>query len=170
MVVHVDDSTGDRWQYAALIFDLSEMEPPAMHTSAQRYQRIRTTALSIGMVLGMAVTTLGPQAAHAAVTKATKPTKASLREKITPLPEATSEQLIAAERVLMGGYECEFGKHVSVDPHKTDKGYFTLKLGKQGLLDAQVFKDCFDHQSTTGQVAEACGPAHRFQDPVRLIL
>lgn len=100
-----------------------------MHTPFQRYQRIRTTALSVGMVLGMAATTLAPHAVHATVTK--KSAKPTLAEKITHLPEATAEQLQAAERVLTGRYDCEFGKRVSIDPHTANKGYFTLKLGKQ---------------------------------------
>lgn len=96
--------------------------------SAQRLQRIRTLALSAGVVLGMAAATFGPQLAHAATSKAAKKT---IAEKIVQLPEATVEQLAAAERVLVGHYQCEFGKAVSVDPDIKSKGYFSLKLGKQ---------------------------------------
>lgn len=102
-----------------------------MKQSIQRYQRIRTLALSVGMVLGMAATTFGPQLAHAAPTRAAKPT---LAEKFANLPEATVEQLQAAERVLIGRYECEFGKRVSVDRNDKNKGYFNLKLGKQSWV------------------------------------
>jgi hypothetical protein len=98
-----------------------------MRTSLPRYQRIRTMAVSFGMVIGMAASALSPQAAHAAARKASKQT---LVEKITQLPEATAEQLFAAERVLTGHYQCEFGKRVSVDPD-SNKGYFKLQLGKQ---------------------------------------
>ena len=98
-----------------------------MYSPFQRYTRIRTVAMSVGMVLGMVVTTMNPHVAHAATTAS----KALLAKKAVPLPEATPEQLLAAERVLTGGYECEFGKRVSIDPQAGNNGYFTLKLGKQ---------------------------------------
>ena len=109
-----------------------------MSQPSQRHQRIRAVALSFGMMLGVAATTLGPQAVHAAARKAAKQT---LVEKIVNLPEATAEQLQAAERVLTGGYECEFGKRVSVDPHDTTKGYFRLKLGKQSWIMKPVLSN-----------------------------
>jgi hypothetical protein len=37
--------------------------------NVQRYKRIRTLALSAGMVLGMMAATFGPQMAHAAALK-----------------------------------------------------------------------------------------------------
>lgn len=98
-----------------------------MYPRVQRYQRVRTLALSFGMALGMVATTLSPQAVHAA---AKTPSKALLSEKLTLLPEATAEQMVAAERVLTGRYDCEFGKRVSVVPDAV-KGYFKLQLGKQ---------------------------------------
>jgi hypothetical protein len=107
--------------------DPQTMKTPAIR-AAKRLQRIRTLALSAGVVLGMAAATFGPQLAHAATSKANKKT---IAEKIVQLPEATAEQLLAAERVLVGRYECEFGKSVSVDPDVKSKGYFNLKLGKQ---------------------------------------
>jgi hypothetical protein len=98
-----------------------------------RYQRIRALALSAGMVLGMAAATFGPQLAHAAPTKASAK-KTSMAEKFAALPEATADQLQAAERVLIGRYECEFGKRVSVDRNDKNKGYFNLKLGNQAWV------------------------------------
>lgn len=103
----------------------------ASRRSKQRYQRIRTLALSVGMVLGMAAATFGPQWAHAAVNKAPKH---GLVEKLAKLPEATAEQLQAAERVLLGRYRCEFGKSVSVDRNKVNAGYFDLKFGNKTWL------------------------------------
>lgn len=109
-----------------------------MPTPVQRYQRIRTLAMSVGMVIGMVATTVGPQTVHAAVTKAAKPT---LAEKIARLPEATAEQLQAAERVLTGRYECEFGKRVSVAPHAANKGYFKLQLGSKSWVMKPVLSN-----------------------------
>jgi hypothetical protein len=95
------------------------------------HKRIRTWALSAGMVLGMVATTVGPQLAHAAVTHAKKGT---LTEKLIKLPEATAEQLQAAERVLVGSYQCEFGKRVSVARNTSNAGYFDLSFGNQSWL------------------------------------
>lgn len=92
----------------------------------QRHQRIRTLALSAGMVLGMVAATFGPQLAHAA-----SASKKILSEKFVALPEATPDQLQAAERVMVGSYNCEFGKRVSVGADSRNKGYFKLTLGKQ---------------------------------------
>ncbi len=104
-----------------------------MKHNVQRYQRIRTLALSAGMVLGMAAATFGPQLAHASI-KPAKPAKTSQAEKFVKLPEATPEQLQAAERVLIGRYECEFNKLISIDRNDTNQGYFNLKFGKQAWV------------------------------------
>jgi hypothetical protein len=103
-----------------------------MKTHAQRYQRIRTMALTAGMVLGMAAATFGSQLAHAAQIK--KASKSVLADKSPKLPEATPEQLQAAERVLTGNYGCEFSKRISVDRSESNQGYFNLKFGKQAWV------------------------------------
>jgi hypothetical protein len=120
------------------------IEQAVMTKYVQRYQRIRTLALSAGLVIGMVAGTVGPQLAQAAAVKTTKraPAKA---EKFAPLPEATPEQLQAADRVLIGRYECEFGKQVSIDRNDTNKGYFNLKLAKQSWVMKPV-------QSSTGAI------------------
>ncbi|MES2089441.1 MAG: hypothetical protein V4532_05625 [Pseudomonadota bacterium] len=102
-----------------------------MKKSIQRYQRIRTLALSAGLVLGMVAATFGPQLAHAAPAKSVKQ---KLADKIANLPEATMDQLQAAERVLTGRYACEFGKSVTVTPRKANAGYFDLKFGNKSWL------------------------------------
>lgn len=105
-----------------------------MKHNARRYQRIRTLALSAGMVLGMVAATFGPQLAHAAPIKQTKASKNGLADKFAKLPEATAEQLQAAERVLIGRYECEFSKRISVDRNDTNQGYFNLKFGAKSWV------------------------------------
>lgn len=100
---------------------------------ASRPQRIRTLALSIGMVLGAAVATFGPQLAHANI-KPVKVAKSAPADKFAKLPEATPEQLQAAERVLIGRYECEFNKTVLVDRNDKNPGYINLKFGKQAWV------------------------------------
>lgn len=113
-----------------------------MTTLAPRHQRIRNLALSAGLVLGMVAATVAPQLAQATTIKPAK-AKTSIVEKLASLPEASVEQLQAAERVLTGRYECEFGKHVTIAPNDTHKGYFNLNLGAQSWLMRPV-------QSSTG--------------------
>lgn len=47
---------------------------------------------------------------------------------------ATPEQMSAAERVLVGQYDCEFGQRISIDPHDGQQGYFRLRHGQQSWL------------------------------------
>ncbi|HYR25873.1 MAG TPA: hypothetical protein VEQ09_08580 [Aquabacterium sp.] len=115
-----------------------------MKTSALRIQRIRTLAMTAGMVLGMTVAALAPQMSHAAVTKASKGKAAALAERTTQLPDASPEQLQAADRVLTGAYQCEFGQRVSVD-RNSHQGYFDMKLGRQAWVMKPV-------QSATGAI------------------
>ena len=105
--------------------------PCTMSTFTTRHQRTRTLALTAGMLLGMAASVLAPQFAHARVTTASKQT---LSNNFTPPPEASAEQLQAAERVLTGRYACEFGKSVSVDRSERHAGYFDLKLDRQAWV------------------------------------
>lgn len=98
------------------------------HCPLIRAQRIRKLALTAGLVVGMVAGSFASPMAHAATKKAAK------TEKFTLLPEATMEQLEAAERVLTGRYECEFGKRVSVDRNDRNRGYFNLNLGKQSWV------------------------------------
>jgi hypothetical protein len=109
--------------------------------TVSRHQRIRALALSAGMVLGMFAATFGPQLAHAAKARAVKP----VADKFVKLPDASDEQMQAADRVLIGRYECEFGKTVSVDRNDANKGYFNLKLAKQSWVMKPV-------QSSTGAI------------------
>jgi hypothetical protein len=46
------------------------------------------------------------------------------------LAAATPEQLVAAERTLVGSYECEFGQTVSVESNAASPGYIDVKHQK----------------------------------------
>lgn len=48
--------------------------------------------------------------------------------------QASPEQLAAAERVLVGQYDCEFRQRVSIGQHEGHPGYFKLHLGKQNWV------------------------------------
>jgi len=115
------------------------MMKPSPTRTLSRQQRIRTTALSFGLLVGMVMGAYAPQMAHAAKHKAKAPAK------VAPLPEATPEQLQALERVLFGRYDCEFGKTVDVAKDEAHPGYVNLKLAKQSWTMKPV-------QSTTGAI------------------
>jgi hypothetical protein len=105
--------------------------------------RIRALSVSVGLVLGMTATVFAPHLVHAATPhKAAKP---SFTERVLNLPEATAEQLQAAERVLVGGYECDMGRRISVDRDASHNGYFNMTVGKQSWLMKPVL-------SSTGAV------------------
>jgi hypothetical protein len=109
------------------------MNPSA---AIRRHQRIRTWALSAGMVLGMVAATFGPQLAHAE--KPTKASKAVIKgaaaEKPIVLAAADEVQLQAAERVLLGRYDCEFGRRITVDRNDAHTGYINLMLDRQSWV------------------------------------
>lgn len=56
---------------------------------------------------------------------------AAIETKLAPLPEASAEQISAAQRVLIGKYECEFKKSVLVDRNDANPGYVNLTEGRQ---------------------------------------
>ncbi|RZK99298.1 MAG: hypothetical protein EOP36_19755 [Rubrivivax sp.] len=119
-------------------------------------RRLRTAAISVGILLGMAAGAVSSQA-HAAdappamakvkakVSSKKKQKPAPVAEKFVPLPEATPEQLDAAKRVLIGRYECEFNKQLVIDANDTNRGYFNIRQGK----DTWVVKPVLD---STGAV------------------
>lgn len=107
-------------------------------------RRLRTAAISVGILLGMAAGAISSQA-HAADAPARTSKKKTAAVKFAPLPEAALEQLEAAKRVLIGRYECEFGKKLLLDANDTNRGYFNLRQGK----DVWVVKPVL---SSTGAV------------------
>ncbi len=113
----------------------------------RRHQRIRTWALSAGMVLGMVAATFGPQLAHAAApAKASKAViKGAAAEKPLVLAAADDVQMQAADRVLLGRYECEFGRRITVDRNDAHPGYVNLALDRQSWVMKPV-------QSATGAI------------------
>ena len=107
-------------------------------TPARRTQRTRTLALSTGLMIGMALAALAPQAAHAS--SAVKASKSVIKGAAQPVEQplqlaaATPEQMAAQSRVLTGAYNCEFGQHIVVQHNEANPGYVDLSLGKQKWL------------------------------------
>ncbi|WP_286743360.1 hypothetical protein [Aquabacterium sp. UBA2148] len=107
-------------------------------TLARRTQRIRTLALSAGLVIGMAAAAIAPQLVHAS--SAVKASKSVIKGAAQPVEQplqlaaATPEQMAAQERVLTGSYNCEFGQHIVVRHNEANPGYVDLTLGKQKWL------------------------------------
>ena len=112
------------------------------HALPTNVRRLRTAAISVGILLGMAAGAFSSQAhaADAPPAATVKKSKAkvskkkaapAVAEKFAPLPEATPEQLAAANRVLIGRYECEFGKQLMIDANDTNRGYFNIRQDKQ---------------------------------------
>jgi hypothetical protein len=112
----------------------------------RRHQRIRTLALSAGMVLGMVAATFGPQLAHATQTKASKAViKNASAEKPVVLAAADEAQMQVADRVLLGRYECEFGRSIVVSRSEANPGYMSLSLERKSWVMKPV-------QSATGAI------------------
>ncbi|RZI80939.1 MAG: hypothetical protein EOP38_20925 [Rubrivivax sp.] len=114
-------------------------------SAIKKTRRVRTLAMTVGLVLGMAAGTLASASAQAQEAapsgKTLRKAKATKKEqvkakavKLAPLPEATPEQVAAAERVLIGRYECEFKKTIEVDKNDANPGYINLRLGKQNWV------------------------------------
>jgi hypothetical protein len=87
------------------------------------HRKTRTVAMTIGLMLGMALGAYAPQMAHAAKAKAPAPSPS--------LPAAGEDQLKASEWVHYGTYACEFGKSVLINRDARNPGYVALKHGKQ---------------------------------------
>ncbi|RRS02523.1 hypothetical protein EIP75_20135 [Aquabacterium soli] len=129
----------------------------SLNALAAQSRRVRLMSLSLGALIGMWATVYLPQVHAAATTEPTgvkapaKPKGPSLKErkerkvsaakkaavaagvetKLAPLPEASGEQIAAAQRVLIGKYECEFKKSVLVDRNDANPGYVNLTEGRQ---------------------------------------
>lgn len=125
----------------------------SLRTLSPQAKRVRLISLTLGAVIGVWATTYLPRA-HAADTAPTgikapaKPKGPSLKArhvakkkkeaiaqavetKLEPLPQASDEQMAAAKRVLIGRYECEFNKAVTVDRNDANPGYVNLTEGRQ---------------------------------------
>ncbi len=94
---------------------------------AQRPALLSTLALGV-LLCGSAL--MG--SAQASETRSQRPSAKVVQQ--TQMALASPEQLAAAERVLVGQYDCEFGQRVSIDPHQSHPGYFNLRLGKQSWV------------------------------------
>ncbi len=117
-------------------------------TYATTFNRTRAMTIATSMVIGLFASGLISPQAYAAttqkvvnkkITKATAKTKAKAVQRKTntaPVPEValqapTTEQLTAAQRVLVGDYACEFGKALTLTPHPQGSAYFSLVLGNR---------------------------------------
>ncbi len=111
-------------------------------TYATTFNRTRAITIATSMVIGLVASGLISPQAHAATTHKVvnkKITKAKVKQKKTTtppvpdvaLPTPTTEQLTAAQRVLVGDYACEFGKALTLTPHPQGSGYFSLVLGNR---------------------------------------
>lgn len=84
----------------------------------------------------------------AAIAQDAKPAKAAAKstqsaakkpaEPMTPieaaLAAASSDQMVAADRVLVGRSDCEFGQYITVAPNANNTGYFDLSMGSKRWL------------------------------------
>lgn len=77
-------------------------------------------------------------AKRTAASKSKKAAAAIAATQLVPLAAASPEQLSAAERVLIGRYECEFKKNIVVDRNDKNPGYINLTLGKQSWVTKPV--------------------------------
>jgi hypothetical protein len=64
---------------------------------------------------------------------------------VVPIPDASPDQVKAAEMVYMGKYECEFNQNIEIAQSVKYSGYVDLKSGKSGWLMKPVL-------STTGAI------------------
>ena len=85
-----------------------------------------------GVALASTLALLSVLPAQASETQSGRPSAKVLQQ--MQLALATPEQMAAAERVLVGQYDCEFGQRISIDPHDGQQGYFRLRHGQQSWL------------------------------------
>ena len=118
-----------------------------MNTYLSDPRRLRALALCVGLLLGAVAGTFAPSLSHAA--SAIKASRAVIKDaqadRPMDVPEATADQLQALNRVLVGSYDCEFGKHIQVTPSQANPGYVSLRFDKQAWLMKPV-------QSSTGAI------------------
>jgi hypothetical protein len=137
----------------------STLESCAPTTDAAPARRIRATASlrpAHVLVCAALVAVVGVAGSAAAATPKTaakpsakpSPKKGAAAAKAAPalvLPEASAEQIDAAERVYYGVYECEFKQSVAITASAKHPSYVEVKHGKSGYLMKPVL-------SSTGAV------------------
>lgn len=104
-------------------------------TSSSRMPR----AVPLAMVVALAALTAG--VSHAAEVRSSKVKSRPAAAAPVQIADASPEQMAAADRVLTGRYECEFGQRVSVDRHDSHPGYFHLRLGQQAWIMKPVLSN-----------------------------
>lgn len=110
-------------------------------SSTRRRVRVALTVVAATLTLA------GASAVHAAEARSSKAKARPAAAAAAPvqIADAGPEQLAAADRVLIGRYDCEFGQRVTIDRHDTHSGYFNLRLGQQSWIMKPVL-------SSTGAV------------------
>lgn len=110
-------------------------------SSTRRRVRVALTVVAATLTLA------GAGAVHAAEARSSKAKARPAAAAAAPvqIADAGPEQLAAADRVLIGRYDCEFGQRVTIDRHDTHSGYFNLRLGQQSWIMKPVL-------SSTGAV------------------
>jgi membrane-bound inhibitor of C-type lysozyme len=99
--------------------------------------RLRHTVMKLKSTLAIAAALcLGATAALAQNAAAAKPAaKAAAAKKAAPapatLPAADADQLAAADRTLLGEYQCEFSQSIDVSMNPKSNGYVDVKHQKQ---------------------------------------
>lgn len=111
--------------------------------SSSPHRRVRVALTVVAATLTLA----GASAVHAAEARSSKAKARPAAAAAAPvqIADAGPEQLAAADRVLIGRYDCEFGQRVTIDRHDTHSGYFSLRLGQQSWIMKPVL-------SSTGAV------------------
>ncbi|MEO6362853.1 MAG: hypothetical protein ABIO71_06465 [Caldimonas sp.] len=100
---------------------------------------LRRAPLGLAAVLAIAVASLPASAADAPAKPAAKrttkaPVKKAAAAREAPVPDASPEQVEAAELVYYGLYDCEFKQTVEITQSPKHSAYVDVKAGKGGWL------------------------------------
>lgn len=88
---------------------------------------------AVALCTGLGLTPAHAQTAPAPGKKVVKPAAkaAAKAPAVVPLPDASAEQLAAADRALYGDYACEFNQTVNISRHPKSAGYVDVAWNKE---------------------------------------